>query len=549
MRSSSRYLRIVRRWHALTIIPSLMMFLAACDTGMVEPAATLLESRSQTPLLGQSTAPGATSPFACFTSISVTGKPYSYEYNRIPLDFENGVIVAAKGFTMTYRHRVIDTEGKILRLANCKIPRAMAAIQAMNQRFQVPPHLAAPKGRTASGDEVSTQGCVSDGHCEIDGIVVVGTRPQSSQPQEECNYLGCPGYTTGGPGPGEGSDGTGNSGGSTPCTTCDASAPVMTCPSSVVRGSPVTCTVAFGSGDNSMDWSVNSWQFTSGGTISVTSGGGSTSWSGTTVVGGTVYATVVKTDGTSNQLISSFAVTSRGWRWGASNWTYSPGMAPVCYNQELGPGVHIGWNTNVGTCTPSEGRYLPNMLTSPRAGYSVAQVTGGPNTGLWYVTAASYYMQRVSNLNPQVTQSGSSRQLPEGPQAAECRSQMGLAPGTPVVVNFYEYNLLCKGVNMSALIQGAWDHEGFGTAGTNGHEGRAHSLVSQLANDPYAIIEDAFNFDEASLRNAVEGAVWHRNVFVSNESGKHTHVTNNWTGSFWIWDPSTSQYVQITQTF
>jgi hypothetical protein len=186
-----------------------------------------------TPLLSAANA-GSSSPYACFTSIVVQGKAYPYEYHRFALEFPQGIVAASHGSTMMYRHRVVDTEGRILRLANCAIPRNTGAFEMMNQRFEVPPELRKPKWRSRNGQEFTIEGCVSDGHCELDAIVVVAPSSPSN-----CETAGCPGYTGG-------STTSGTSGGSSSCESCDPSTPVLKCTSPVQRGATVDCSVTSG---------------------------------------------------------------------------------------------------------------------------------------------------------------------------------------------------------------------------------------------------------------------------------------------------------------
>jgi hypothetical protein len=195
---------------------------------------------------------------------------------------------------------------------------------------------------------------------------------------------------------------------------------------------------------------------------------------------------------------------------------------------------------------------LPNLQVDPQAGYSIGQVTSGPNTGLWYVTDVRYYMERVSGMNPQVTANGSAFQLPEGSQANECRTNMGLGPSDPVHVYYHTFNSRCKGVDMGAVIQAIWGHEGFGANGGTGHESRAHALASQVQYDPHALIEDTFDPVEADLRTKILNAVWDLNVRLSGSNnggaGDHTYVTGNWPGELWLWYwDGAGQYVHAKQ--
>lgn len=89
---------------------------------------------------------------------------------------------AADGSTMEYRYRRKTPAGAQTYAADCVIPRTMSALDLMNQRFRVPVELRMPPGRDRDGNEYTTQGCVSDGECELEPIDVVA-------PPTNCDYV------------------------------------------------------------------------------------------------------------------------------------------------------------------------------------------------------------------------------------------------------------------------------------------------------------------------------------------------------------------------
>jgi hypothetical protein len=241
-------------------------------------------------------------------------------------------------------------------------------------------------------------------------------------------------------------------------------------------------------------------------------------------------------------------VTARGWSWGPAQWSFSQGGALAnCSVAEPTPGVAVllGWNTNLNACSGGGGRYLPDLTANPHAGFDIARVTSGPNEGLWYVTAVHYYMERGSNLNQQIMPDAPKRILTDPTQAAECRAAMGLPAGTPVEVNFYIFNETCKGIDVDAWIAALWMHEGFGSAGSNGHESVARIEAAKPEYDPYAGADTLTSKDEHLLRSSVSNMAWDRNLHVSNQAASHQYVTGNWTGNltYWMWDPAGSRYV------
>jgi hypothetical protein len=186
-------------------------------------------------------------------------------------------------------------------------------------------------------------------------------------------------------------------------------------------------------------------------------------------------------------------------------------------------------------------RVLPEVAFGHDQAFLVEPVSGGPNDGLWYVSWASFRMNRGSNLNPHVLPSGPKRQLPNGSQANGCRKEMGLASGTPVLVNLYTFNAECQSEDMAAVIRGAWNHEGFGSTGSNGHEAMARAAAALPDNDPHARFEEVVDADEQDLRAILIG----RYEEIADRiriAGQLPDPTGNWSGHLWLWNPAINRY-------
>jgi hypothetical protein len=121
---------------------------------------------------------------------------------------------------------------------------------------------------------------------------------------------------------------------------------------------------------------------------------------------------------------------------------------------------------------------------------------------------------------------------------------MGLAPGTPVLVNLYEFNKHCVGSDIDGMIAGAWNHEELGSSGRNGHEGRAYYFAEQTTYDPYFKAGDIVSTTEADLRARVVNAVQPIQNDLETLSGDHNFVTGNWSGSLWLWNSTFTGFVQ-----
>lgn len=70
----------------------------------------------------------------------------------------------ARNATHRYRYRLLDESGRIIRVANCVIPRTDEAVRMMNHRFGLP----------AAQSDAQIQGCVSDGECVLAPIIAIG---------------------------------------------------------------------------------------------------------------------------------------------------------------------------------------------------------------------------------------------------------------------------------------------------------------------------------------------------------------------------------------
>lgn len=151
---------------------------------------------------------GQASAFHCST---VVATPQGVQKGQFPLHFPSEAL-AADGSTMPYRYRHQTPSGALTYSADCVIPRTVSAVEMMNRRFQVPPELNAPRGRSHDGGELTIQGCVEEGACELEPIVVVAPAPPSIC-TIYCGGGGGPGTSPGWDGGSSGGGGGGSGGG------------------------------------------------------------------------------------------------------------------------------------------------------------------------------------------------------------------------------------------------------------------------------------------------------------------------------------------------
>lgn len=333
-----------------------------------------------------------------------------------------------------------------------------------------------------------------------------------------------------------------------------AANPALACtPASVTRATEVVCRISNLSGAVVQGWEFVGEDFVNDPTLKIQSTSSANEWRGPAVAGGVVTARIL-VNGLPRTLTSSFTVTNRatGWRWGPADWRYSQGTAPICNSTRPTSGgpLHIGWNRNAGVpqslCQdPRHHRWvLPDPVMKPDSGYTLTPVPGGPNAGRWYVSAASYRIDRASNLNPHWLASGQAFPL-TGPQVADC-VHAGLHP--PIRVNLYTFNEVCKGQDVDRLIAGAWGHEGFGAFGGKGHQGLAEAAAAQTSGDPLYAIEWLTAATKPDLRtqvlNLVDATSQTIDAATDDLSGS---VTGNFPGGqIWLWHTVTRRYVLTT---
>jgi|GEM_PF-3301323 len=195
--------------------------------------------------------------------------------------------------------------------------------------------------------------------------------------------------------------GTGSATGTVSSQHCSARAPgtpivnsLQCLPSSVTRGSTVTCTLQ-GPG------TASNWKFTSsslGATVSSASGSTTTTWAGVMVDSGTITATA--TNGTSSTTVAaSVTVNAR-----SSGFTIGMPAMPTAASANGSNGMPTLTSPPVGSgAEDSFGQYYygpaaPSFRTSP-------SVPSGPNQGYQYVTSFSDSSPFFYELNPALTNS------------------------------------------------------------------------------------------------------------------------------------------------
>ena len=336
----------------------------------------------------------------------------------------------------------------------------------------------------------------------------------------------------------------------------------------VTRGQVATCQIL-----DSVD-SVSGWKFDGpvlpgpNEGVQVASESTGLSWSGVGVISGTVSA-IVTVGGVVDTLVGPLTVVDRtgsAWRWdGGNKWTLRQDGPPLCaYTDFVVPGAtRLGVNHRTSGCFEFDnvqGITIEPSVRSPvsqDSGFTAASVGGGPNDGLWYVTAVHYYMDRTSEMNPFIRPGGPTDTLTNSTDMRVCRQALNLGKNDPVVVNFHTYNTICRSFSLTPMFNAIWAHEGLGTNNpfdplqANGHEARRLIAARDSVNDPYRLAEPLIRASYAELQNRLTLDVGEAEQRISDAADVgHTFVGNNYLvrgncGKAWVFDPTQQAFVQI----
>lgn len=202
----------------------------------------------------------------------------------------------------------------------------------------------------------------------------------------------------------------------------------------------------------------------------------------------------------------------------------------------------------------------PNVVDTAAAdsGFAAQVVQGGPNSGLWYVVGANWYIDHTSEMNPFIRPGGRADTLSNSTDQRVCRQALGLGNGDPVVVNFHTYNTICRGFSLDSMFAAFWRHEGFGSrdpldpSAANGHEARRYIGAREPVNDPYRILEGFVHRSYAELKLLVRWAIWDADRRISTfVDTLHTFVRDNYIvqgnrcGEAWVVETVDRRYYKI----
>jgi hypothetical protein len=475
MRFAKRYIPRPRGTPSRLVVFLLLTAGAGCGEAPSAPGAP----RRTTGLQAEATPDGRANAYGCYVSEAVQGAPFRYTYTRRPVQFPDHVAASPRP-PLTYRLRFQRRGEEPVLVANCTIPRSRSAIQLLEALFRVPE--SARLGRDDSRSEITIQTTFTDEPCinkpgdnyddcyELPPVISDPPPPLPSDPPPP----------TGGDGgivPG-----TGTGGGGSPCENCSyGGSAAFGCTSTAARGSTVTCAVN-ASKDELSNVAVRSWRFTDADGNETQQSGGALTWQGPAVVGGTV--TVRLDDGSGErELVSSFAVTARGWTWAKdAESVFSDGTGVQCsYWTTPDQGGSNGINLPMGAanCSVAKPQIQPDSY-SAGDGFVAVTATTGPNQGFHYIQSARLSIRRESSYNI--------RLRPDAPQVQVLSYGLNQRRCATNWVNWYQFTL-CQGVDPQGYIVGTHNHEGYGSTGHNGHYSAAYDAAVSAANDPMILFD------------------------------------------------------------
>lgn len=169
------------------------------------------------------------------------------------------------------------------------------------------------------------------------------------------------------------------------------------------------------------------------------------------------------------------------------------------------------------------------------------------------MTDASYFMEKHQTIfNPYFRPNGEVQISLGDEDWDKCRKKSALDLGTnriPVIVNFYNYNERCRKVDVDGFIEKALSHEAFGTTGGNGHESQRRIQAGAAGNDPYVIVERIVAGDSTALLGETRTQVTQAELRISLVATSHNIVTNNFSGSRWVFDGDSLEFTEFPFDF
>lgn len=298
--------------------------------------------------------------------------------------------------------------------------------------------------------------------------------------------------------------------------------------SSVVRGETVHCLVVPDTHVDSVSWTFNGSGYLNQNQKTI-----DPEWVGTGVIAGIVYAALYIGGSADTTVVGSINVIDRSWPW-LQNVSYHQGAASPWFDgvEPLETLNAVGWNCELTLGCPADiGSRVFFPQASSGAGYSVAEVTSGPNDGVWYVDSANFEMHLGSNVNPYLL-----------PSSTPLFTVGATYPCVPYMsISIYDYNVTCKGVLVDSLVAVTWRHED--------RHGNM-SLAMAVTENPRQRIEGVWSSTLSGLQSNVMTVLDQTEFAI----GLPTAIAGDdgvvrWRGDLWWWTATTMFWPYIDRPF
>lgn len=277
---------------------------------------------------------------------------------------------------------------------------------------------------------------------------------------------------------------------------------------------------------------VTRWRFMGGG-FYVEENTSATTWSGIGVVSGRVFADF-KLNGVSTYNYADLTVSARtSGIWTPSYWAsqlmFTPGQGAQNCSGSAKVLSLMGWT---GSLSKAQQGICDGQRIEPvgNAGYTLGS-GGGPNAGIWYISGTSFFVHSTSQVHPDVFPNSQGYTLTSSQQASLCGSALNLPPGSPVTINFYNYNANCAKVpGWGGFIQAIWDHE-------EQHFRQGETALQHPGNNIYVALESVVEASQSDA--ALQVSTTYSPIQQALASAGGVEPTGNWTTPFWIWMSNT----------
>jgi len=297
----------------------------------------------------------------------------------------------------------------------------------------------------------------------------------------------------------------------------------LTCPLSVVRGSPATCTLT----PYPSSIPVTSIQWSSVVPDLAPTKTGGLDWGGALAIETTVIVSFTF-EGEQTSLQRNISVETRNWSWSPAGARAGPGVIDSCIPTTGNPSGFMAGES----CTAlNPGAVLTPLISTQ--GYTPLQILdSGPNHGIYYVTNPQTTMKALAQVKREYRSDGSTHSVTSPAAVVQgCQS----AFGTPIPAqNAHTVNNDCTSTystGFSNLVSTIWNHE-------EKHVNAALFEASKPINNIHAGLEPLASATLANLHYAAGAVITQSGVRIDAASLAVHEVGSSHSFTFYRWNGS-----------